>query len=86
MVVAGNEETGVSGIFPVTGISQRQATDMLWLTLERGDGSTSRMTFRGFRPWNVRSIGQRQCSDMVVLAHRRAPNHHFGGMIGGMAR
>ena len=43
MVVARIEDSGVSGVFPVTGISQRQATDMLWLTLERGDGSTSRM-------------------------------------------
>jgi len=50
MVVARNEDSGVSGIFPVTGISQRQATDMLWLTLERGDGSTSRMGVTAAHP------------------------------------
>ena len=42
LVVARDEKTGQSGVFPVTGVMTRQALDVLWLTLER-DGETSRM-------------------------------------------
>ena len=43
LAVARDEETGRSGIFPVTAPMSRHTTDVLWLTLEKPDGSTSRM-------------------------------------------
>ncbi len=43
LVIARDEDTGQSGVFPVTALMSRQATDTIWLTLERSDGAVSRM-------------------------------------------
>ncbi|NSX56967.1 polymorphic toxin-type HINT domain-containing protein [Parasulfitobacter algicola] len=43
LVVARDEETGQSLVSPVTAVMKRQATDMLWLTLEDGSGQVSRL-------------------------------------------
>ncbi|NSX56968.1 PKD domain-containing protein [Parasulfitobacter algicola] len=43
LVVARDEETGQSLVSPVTAVMKRQATDVLWLTLEDGSGQVSRL-------------------------------------------
>jgi len=56
MVLARNEDNGVSGIFPVTGLMSRQALDVLWLTLEKGSGETTRMGVTAKHP--LFTVGQ----------------------------
>ncbi|MEO9628933.1 MAG: polymorphic toxin-type HINT domain-containing protein, partial [Sulfitobacter sp.] len=43
MVIARNDETGVSGVFPVSAVMSRQAVDLIWLTLENDKGEITRM-------------------------------------------
>ncbi|WP_281356703.1 polymorphic toxin-type HINT domain-containing protein [Parasulfitobacter algicola] len=43
LIVARDEETGQSLISSVTAVMKRQATDVLWLTLEDGCGQVSRL-------------------------------------------
>lgn len=56
MVVGRNEETGQSGVFPVTALMSRQATDVLWLTLENTKGETTRMGVTSEHP--LFAVGQ----------------------------
>ncbi|WP_349814652.1 polymorphic toxin-type HINT domain-containing protein, partial [Frigidibacter sp. SD6-1] len=42
LVIARNEETGQTGVFPVTAVMGRQATDLVWLGLE-ASGQSSRL-------------------------------------------
>ena len=43
LVVARNEEDGVSGLFEVSGVMKRQATDVYWLSLKAPDGKVARL-------------------------------------------
>jgi hypothetical protein len=62
LVVARNEETGQSGVFPVTAVMARQANDVLWLTLESANGETSRIGVTAEHPlFNVR-LDRRECA------------------------
>lgn len=40
------------------------------------------VTSRGFRSWRTRPISQRQCDDMVLLAHIREQHHLSLGSYG----
>ncbi len=57
MVVARNEDTGATGVFPVVGTSVRQATDILHLTLARMDGSTTVLGVTTAHPVFVQGAG-----------------------------
>ena len=50
MVIARNEETGVSGVFPVSAVMSRQAVDLIWLTLENNTGEITRMGITSEHP------------------------------------
>lgn len=41
MVVARDQDGGVTGVYPVTAIMQRQTASVLYLTLENANGETS---------------------------------------------
>ncbi|WP_284166149.1 polymorphic toxin-type HINT domain-containing protein [Frigidibacter sp. SD6-1] len=53
LVVARNEETGQTGVFPVTAVMGRQATDLVRLTLEGPDGTASAMAVTAEHPLYV---------------------------------
>jgi RHS repeat-associated protein len=65
LVVARDEATGVSGVFPVTALMGREARDVLWLTLERGDGVVSRMGVTSAHPLFVAGDGWTQAADIA---------------------
>lgn len=66
LVLARDEENGVSGVFPVTSIMQRQALDVLWLTLERADGTTSRMGVTSEHPLFMIGEGWTDAGSLVA--------------------
>nr|WP_284166157.1 polymorphic toxin-type HINT domain-containing protein [Frigidibacter sp. SD6-1] len=53
LVIARNEETGQTGVFPVTAVMGRQATDLVRLTLEGPDGTVSAMAVTAEHPLYV---------------------------------
>ncbi len=53
LVIARNEETGQTGVFPVTAVMGRQATDLVRLTLEGPDGTASAMAVTAEHPLYV---------------------------------
>jgi RHS repeat-associated protein len=65
LVVARDEATGVSGVFPVTALMGREARDVLWLTLERGDGVVSRMGVTSEHPLFVVDQGWLTAGEIV---------------------
>ena len=66
LVIGRNEETGQSGAFPVTALMSRQATDVLWLTLENAEGQTTRMGVTSEHPLFVVGGGWTSASDVVA--------------------
>ncbi len=65
MVIGRNEETGQSGIFPVAAHMTRQATDVLWLTLENASGETTRMGVTSEHPLFAVGQGWLDAGDLV---------------------
>ncbi|WP_298256551.1 hypothetical protein [uncultured Litoreibacter sp.] len=59
LVIGGNEETGISGVFPVTAVMSRQALDTLWLALENEAGESSRK--RPFSPYSSTATVHQSC-------------------------
>ncbi|MEP6016980.1 MAG: collagen-binding domain-containing protein [Paracoccaceae bacterium] len=53
MVVARDEDTGQSGIFPVTGVMKAQSSDLRWFTLEAENGRSTRLGLTGGHPMFV---------------------------------
>ena len=66
MVIARNEATGLSGVFPVTAVMGRQAPSVLWLTLENVDGKTTRMGVTPTHPLFIAGIGWGEAGELVA--------------------
>ena len=65
MVIARNEETGVSGIFPVSAVMKGESTALRWLTLADANGETSRLGLTGGHPMFVVGAGWVQADEVV---------------------
>ncbi|MEP3865322.1 MAG: polymorphic toxin-type HINT domain-containing protein [Paracoccaceae bacterium] len=65
MVIARNEETGVSGVFPVTALMSRQATDTIWITVEDAHGQMTRMGVTSEHPLFVIDEGWLDASQVA---------------------
>ena len=65
MVVARNEETGVSGIFPVSAVMKGETTALRWLTLADANGETSRLGLTGGHPMFVVGAGWVHANEVV---------------------
>ena len=57
LVIARNEDTGVSGTFPVTALMTRVALDTYWVELARADGTTTRLGVTSEHPMFVAGKG-----------------------------
>ena len=66
LVVARNEETGVSGVFPVTAVMGRQASEVLWLTLENEAGEVTRMGVTPTHPLFIAGRGWGEAGALVA--------------------
>ena len=66
MVIARNDETGVSGVFPVSAVMSRQAIDLIWLTLENNTGEITRMGITSEHPLFAVSEGWLDASEIVA--------------------
>jgi hypothetical protein len=66
MVIARNEDTGVSGVFPVTGLMAHQASEVLWLTLENEAGEVSRMGVTAAHPLFITGIGWGDAGELAA--------------------
>ncbi len=65
LIVARNEETGQSGIFPIIALMSRQATDVVLLTLENQFGQTSRMGVTSAHPLFTVGVGWLSADKLV---------------------
>jgi hypothetical protein len=65
LVIGRDEETGVSGAFPVTALMSRTAPEVIWLTLENVAGSTSRMGVTSEHPMFLVGDGWTDAGDVV---------------------
>ena len=63
LVVARNEDTGVSGVFPVTAVMGRQASEVLWLTLENASGEVTRM---GVTPTHPKLLAEQMLDNAML--------------------
>ena len=66
LVVARNEDTGVSGVFPVTGLMAHQASEVLWLTLENEAGEVTRMGVTAAHPLFITGIGWGDAGELAA--------------------
>ena len=66
MVIAHNEETGVSGVFPVSAVMSRQAVDLIWITLENNTGEITRMGITSEHPLFAVGEGWLDASEIVA--------------------
>ncbi|WP_415400631.1 RHS repeat-associated core domain-containing protein [Tateyamaria sp. SN3-11] len=57
LVVARNEETGQTGVFPITALMSRTSPGALWLTLENAQGETSKLGVTSEHPLFVSGEG-----------------------------
>lgn len=57
MVIARNEKTGQTGVFPVAALMTRMSPSMLWVTLENAQGDTSRLGVTSEHPMFVAGQG-----------------------------
>ncbi|MEP6018978.1 MAG: Hint domain-containing protein [Paracoccaceae bacterium] len=53
MVVARDEDTGQSGVFPVTAVMKAESTNVRWFTLEAENGRSTRLGLTGGHPMFV---------------------------------
>ena len=66
LVVARDDETGQTGVFPVTAVMSREATDLLWLTLVDGHGATSTLGITSEHPLFVVGEGWLTADEVVA--------------------
>ena len=66
MVIARNQDTGVSGVFPVTALMGRTAPSVLWLNLEGPDGTVSRLGVTSEHPMRAFQGDWVDAGDLVV--------------------
>ena len=65
-MIARNEDTGVSGVFPVTGLMAHQASEVLWLTLENEAGEVTRMGVTAAHPLFITGIGWGDAGELAA--------------------
>lgn len=65
LVVARDEENGVSGLFPVTASMSRTVPGVLWLTLENETGETPRMGVTSEHPLFTVGDGWTCAGDLI---------------------
>ncbi|MEP4511033.1 MAG: polymorphic toxin-type HINT domain-containing protein [Paracoccaceae bacterium] len=65
MVIARNEETGISGVFPITALMSRQAADTMWITVEDAQGQITRMGVTSEHPLFVIGEGWLDASQVA---------------------
>ncbi|WP_170833518.1 RHS repeat-associated core domain-containing protein [Litoreibacter albidus] len=66
LVLARNEDTGVSGVFPVTAVMSREAAGLMWITLENEAGKTSRLGVTSGHPMFVVEAGWTEAEALSV--------------------
>ncbi|MEP5759844.1 MAG: polymorphic toxin-type HINT domain-containing protein [Litoreibacter sp.] len=66
LVVARNEDSDVSGVFPVTALMSRTSPGVLWLTLENKAGTTTRMGVTSKHPLFVTDDGWIRAGDVAA--------------------
>jgi hypothetical protein len=66
LVIARDEDNGVSGVFPVTALISRTAAEVIWLTLENEAGQTTRMGVTSEHPLFVVDDGWTDAKEVVV--------------------
>jgi len=66
LVIARDEDNGVSGVFPVTALMSRTAAEVIWLTLENEAGQTTRMGVTSEHPLFVVDDGWTDAKEVVV--------------------
>ena len=65
LVIARDEDSGVSGVFPVTALMLRTAPEVLWLTLENEVGETTRMGVTSEHPLFLVGDGWTDAGDVT---------------------
>lgn len=76
LVIARDEETGVSGVFPVVAVMGRVAPEVLWLTLEDQEGQTTRMGVTSEHPLFTAGQGWLTAGELAAGDRIRNANLH----------